>query len=251
MTTYAYDGLGRLTGKTYSDGDPAVSYTYDAAGRLADRRQRDGHADVDATTSPASSSPSSRRGTPRPWPTRTTSAGNRLSLSLDGQLFVTYAYDDASRLTSITRGSSVFGFGYDDVNRRTSMTYPNGVTTSYGYDDLNRLTSLGAVLDGTTPITCFGYTYDAAGNRLTKATPDFTENYGYDPLYRLTGVDRTGASPGSGTTATTLSATARRPRRAARVTTSSYNEKNQLTSGSGGGALQGPGHARRARHGRR
>ena len=66
---------------------------------------------------------------------------------------MSYGYDDASRLTSITRGSSVFGFGYDAVNRRTSMSYPNAVTTSYAYDDLNRLTSLGAVLDGTTPIT--------------------------------------------------------------------------------------------------
>jgi RHS repeat-associated protein len=28
-TTYAYDALNRLTGKTYSNGDPAVSYTYD------------------------------------------------------------------------------------------------------------------------------------------------------------------------------------------------------------------------------
>jgi len=59
--------------------------------------------------------------------------------------------------------------------------YPNGVTTSYAYDNLNRLTSLAAVLNGTTPITSFGYTYDPAGNRLTKATPDFTEGYSYDP----------------------------------------------------------------------
>ena len=28
-TTYGYDALHRLTGKTYSNGDPAVSYFYD------------------------------------------------------------------------------------------------------------------------------------------------------------------------------------------------------------------------------
>jgi hypothetical protein len=65
---------------------------------------------------------------------------------------VSYGYDDASRLTSLTRGTKVFGFGYDTVNRRTSMSYPNAVTTSYAYDDLNR-PSLGAPLNGTTPIT--------------------------------------------------------------------------------------------------
>ncbi len=58
-------------------------------------------------------------------------AGNRLTLSLDGSLFVSYAYDDASRLTTISRGSNNFGLGYDNANRRTSMTYPNGVNTSY------------------------------------------------------------------------------------------------------------------------
>ena len=118
------------------------------------------------------------------------------------------------------------------------MSYPNAVTTSYAYDDLNRLTSLGALLNGTTPITSFGYTYDAAGNRLTKATAEFTESYGYDPLYRLTGVERTGSltglwhydydSVGNRTTAQAGSS----------VATSSYNEKNQLMSSSGGGALK-------------
>ena len=43
--------------------------------------------------------------------------GSRSGLGLDGTPFASYGYDDASRLTSITRGASVLGFGYDTVNR--------------------------------------------------------------------------------------------------------------------------------------
>jgi YD repeat-containing protein len=162
VTTYSYDGLGRLTGKSYSNGDPAVSYTYDAAGRL--ETAANGTDKLTWSYDLAGQLLSEQSATNASTVSYTQDlAGNRLSLSLEGQLFVSYGYDDASRLTSITRGSSVFGFGYDEVNRRTSMTYPNAITTTYGYDDLNRLTSLSAVHNGTTTITSFGYTYDAAG----------------------------------------------------------------------------------------
>jgi RNA ligase len=67
--------------------------------------------------------------------------------------------------------------------------YPNGINTSYTYDDLNRLKRLKADL-GATPITDFQYVYDHAGNRTRKQQLDYTEDYSYDPLYRLTGVER-------------------------------------------------------------
>ena len=172
-----------------------------------------------------------------PAPVTKDLGGNRLTLSLDGSLFVSYAYDDASRLSTITRGSSNFGFGYDNANRRTSMTYPNGITTNYSYDTLNRLTRLKADL-GATAVTDFQYVYDNAGNRTRKQQLDYTEDYSYDPLYRLTGVERSagltgiwhyGYDPvGNRTTAQTNES----------VLTSVFNEKNQLTSSSGGGTLK-------------
>jgi len=73
-------------------------------------------------------------------------AGNRTVLTLNGSGYLTYGYDQRSRLTGITYGTRSFGFGYDTASRRTSMTYPNGVVTSYGYDTESRLTSLGANL---------------------------------------------------------------------------------------------------------
>jgi RHS repeat-associated protein len=116
--------------------------------------------------------------------------------------------------------------------------YPNGITTSYAYDSDSRLTNLSAVLNGTATITSFGYAYDAAGNRTSKQQLDYTEAYEYDPLYRLTGVERTGPltghwhygyDPVGNRTSSQLDNA---------VTSAAYNEKNQLLSSSGGGPLR-------------
>ena len=116
-------------------------------------------------------------------------AGNRATLKLNGQLHVSYDYDDAGRLWHIYRGSKVFTFGYDGASRRTSLSYPNGVVTTYGYDTLSRLTNVTTKL-GTTVIAASTYTHDDAGNRLTKTTESYSESYDYDPTYRLDTVTR-------------------------------------------------------------
>lgn len=242
-TTYAYDDLGRLTGNTFTNdpsNTPGFSYSYDVAGRM--HTAQNGSDTLTWTYNLAGDLLSEQSAANSSTVAYTyDDGGNRLSVSLDGQLFVSYAYDDASRLTTITRGTNVFGFGYDSASRRTSMTYPNGVNTVYQYDNLNRLTNLAATHTASgTPITNFGYQYDAAGNRTQKSTLDFTEDYKYDPLYRLTRADRTnpGATPpnqwtwnydqvGNRTSA----------QKDSEATTSSYNEKNQLTGSTGGGKM--------------
>ena len=64
--------------------------------------------------------------------------------------------------------------------------WPNGVNTTYQYDSLSRLLSVlhSGANDGS------NYTYDAAGNRLSKQNllTGVTENYSYDPIYELTQV---------------------------------------------------------------
>lgn len=237
VTTYSYDVLGRLSGKTYSDTTPAVSYTYDVVGRL---RTAANGTDTLTWTYDLSGQLLTEQSSKNSSTVSYTYdvGGNRLTVGLDGTLFVTYAYDDDARLTTITRGTNAFTFGYDNANRRTSLGYPNGVNTSYAYDTLSRLTSLSAVAAGPTTITSFAYTYDAAGNRLTKAQPDFTETYTYDPLYRLNDVARTGTLTGEwhyrydpvGNRLSTQVNSA--------ATTSSFNEKNQLLSATGGGPLR-------------
>ncbi len=166
--------------------------------------------------------------------------GGRLTVSLDGTLHLTYGYDDASRLTSLTRGSAVFGFGYDIINRRTSMTYPNGVTTLYVYDDLSRLLSVGArhASPLQPPITSFDYTYDNAGNRTRKAALEYSEDYAYDLLYRLTGVDRGGAQTRRERFGYDAVGNRLVEQVASNVTSATYNEKNQLLSRQGGGRMR-------------
>lgn len=244
VTTYAYDILGRLTGKSYSDGTtPPVTYTYDVAGRMA--TAANGTDTLTWAYDLAGQLVSEESAKNNSLVSYTyDAAGNRLTLSLDGQLFTSYAYDDASRLTSITRGSDVYGFAYDELNRRTSLTYPNGVVTTYAYDDLSRVLRIKADHAPTgNPITDFQYTYDAAGNRTRKAQLDYTEDYAYDALYRLTGAERTaGLQTGTltGRWRWTYDAVGNRilNQHDDTVTTSAYNERNQLLSAVVGGNLK-------------
>ena len=237
VTTYTYDALGRLTGKGYSDTTPAVSYSYDAGDRLS--TAANGSDSLTWTYDLAgqlTSEQSSYNASTVAY--AYDDAGNRLSVSLDGTLFVSYGYDDASRLVSITRGADVFGFAYDIASRRTEMTYPNGVVTSYGYDDLSRLTSLAANL-GATPITSFGYAYDDAGNRVQKTTLDHTEDYVYDALYRLEEANRSGTGANRWRYGyDTVGNRTTHQVGESEVMSSTYNEKNQLLARDVGGRLR-------------
>jgi len=81
------------------------------------------------------------------------------------------------------------------------MTRPNGVNTNYSYDSLSRLLSI-LHQAGTTTLDGASYTYDPAGNRMSKLNyiNNITENYTYDAIYQLTQVTQgasTCASPKS------------------------------------------------------
>jgi RHS repeat-associated protein len=240
-TTFSYDDVDRLTGVSFSDGTPSLSYVYDpVTGRLASASN--GTDTLTWTYDLAGqlrSETSSRNSSTVSYDYDAN--GNRKELRLDGSLYLTYGYDDASRLTSIVRGSGTFAFAYDDLSRRSSMTYPNGVVTSYGYDDLSRLTSISASL-GTTPVTSFAYGHDDMGNRTSKVTPEATEAYDYDKVYRLTTVDRVGA--GSNLFRYKYDHVGNRDQEqiGASVLAASYNQKNQLTARQTGGTILWQGH---------
>jgi RHS repeat-associated protein len=193
-TSFEYFLDGRLKRKSYSDTTPAVNYTYDPADGLMLTAANGTdtltwtYDNLDRVATEASTRNASTVGYTYD------DAGNRVTLSLDAALHLTYGYDAQSRLTSITRGTSVFGFGYDIASRRSSMTYPNGVVTTYGYDGESRLTSLAAARNGTS-ITSFTYVLDAVGNRTRKTTLDWAEDYGYDATYRLVSADRSSGTP--------------------------------------------------------
>src|SRR5437867_5671737 len=85
-------------------------------------------------------------------------------MTIAGQTAVSYSYDDAHRLTSITQGSATVSLTYDSANRRSTLTFPNGIVATYGYDNANQLTSLTYALGGTT-LGNLTYSYDLVGNR--------------------------------------------------------------------------------------
>src|SRR5208282_1137183 len=192
---YGYDALYRLTSKTYPD-STAVNYTYDPLSRLTQV------SDSSGTYGFTYDNLGRLLGTGTQYSFLSTAlnnsygydaASNRVSFSNPQSQITNYSYDSLNRLATLTDSSTgQFGFGYDALGRRTSLTRPNGVSTSYSYDTLSRLLSVlhnGGSLPGSA-----GYTYDAAGNRLTKtAVQEGNPNpvsvlsqYSYDPIYELT-----------------------------------------------------------------
>jgi YD repeat-containing protein len=85
-------------------------------------------------------------------------------MTVAGQPSLTYGYDSADRLTSLTQGSAAVTIAYDDAGRRTSLTVSNGVVTVYGYTSTNQLTSL-TFTQGATTLGTLTYSSDADGNR--------------------------------------------------------------------------------------
>lgn len=184
--TYAYDHRGQLTSET--NGADTISRTFTAAGRplgLTLPGGKDIAYGYDAA---------GRLDTITDWASRD----------------VAYGYDDAGRLASETRPVSGMGstWAYDAAGRTQEITHTgaggalagrftytygaagnvasiadeDGDISGFGYDQLNRLTSE-AYAD---PAMSRTYTYDPAGNRLTKTESGQTTSYAYDAAGQLT-----------------------------------------------------------------
>ena len=108
-TTYSYDALNRITGMTYSNGDPSVSYTYDQSACLGQSACSNiGHR------------------------TTVTDAGGNEE----------FAYDPMGReiaeqrtTNNITKSTS---YSYDLAGNMLTLTYPSGRTITYAYDSAGR-----------------------------------------------------------------------------------------------------------------
>jgi|GEM_PF-4804748 len=167
--TFTYDQLGRRSGA--SNGNAAYTYTYDTLNRLTSSHRQSSSFTLSYTYD---------------------ANGNRNALGTGGPdsevRGASYLYDAKNRLTKISDATfGDFTFQYDAMDRRTELHYPNGMTTNYTYDNAYRLTAMvsknlqGLVIDA------WRYTYDSAGNRLSKTDLDGkVETYGYDSVYRLT-----------------------------------------------------------------
>lgn len=174
VTTYAYDGSGRLVGMAYPGGR-TVTYTLDALGRIS-RIDTSKNNQTQTVVSSVAYQP----------------FGGVKSFTFGNGQVYTRTYDQDGRISAYgTNPQWSFQIGYDAASRIESIVdlgtpqYSN----SYGYDALDRLTQvIGAAAD-------FAYTYDPVGNRLTKRAGSQTDSYTYSPASNRLGTLTPAAAP--------------------------------------------------------
>jgi RHS repeat-associated protein len=187
---YVYDALYRLTQKVYPD-QTSVEYAYDLAGKVLQVSDPTGSYGF-AYDNMGRLIGTSTQYAFLPGLSYTNgytydAASNRKSLTAPDGSITTYGYDTLNRLNGLANSwAGSFGFSYDVLSRRTQLTRPNGVDTSYSYDALSHLLSV-LHQAGSTTLDGEIYTYDAAGNRLSKndLEADVVSNYTYDNIYQL------------------------------------------------------------------
>ena len=182
---YAYDANGRITGKTYQDGSQ-VNFTYDARGNLVQT--------VDATGTNifaySATDYLTRIDYPHgQWLQFTYDGAGRRASSLDQTGHqVTYAYDAAGRLHSMTNelGVAIVQYTYDPAGRLNCKTLGNGVHSTYGYDAAGQLLSLTNFNTDSSVLSYFDYRYDSRGRRTAMNTSYGLWTYQYDDIGQLT-----------------------------------------------------------------
>ena len=189
-TTFAYDGRDRLTTRTGPDGR-AIAYQYDAAGN------RTAIVTPAGTTAYTFDALNRTATVTDPTGGKTAFAydltGNRTRTAFADGTVETRTYDARDRLltdnTADPNGALLLGLAYtpDPSGQRTAVaeTGPRPRQVVYGYDPDRRLTAETVTAAGG-PATTTAYTYDAAGNRLTRDDPATGRTtYGYDAGDRL------------------------------------------------------------------
>ena len=200
-----YDCLGRVLNR--------VAYAYSPWGDVDVSWQSHGGA---AATSGGNQSPKVQYGYAGSNATGAVAHVRLSSVTYPDGREVAYNYtgdaisDTLSRVASIGDLQSPYArFTYLGANMIVEVDHPavtGGLKLSYGADGAAGLDGLGRVVDQKwttgdgetlTVVDRFGYTYDLAGNRLTRdvgAAPFeqdlFDEKYAYDALNRLTNVER-------------------------------------------------------------
>ncbi len=192
-TTYSYDGAGDWWGTNYSDATPDFATTRDRAGRPgtitdgAGTRVLTYHVAGLLQDEAYTSGPLNGRAIHRSY-----DAWQRPdSLTVPAVLAVTYAYDAASRLATVSAGPEIASYGYlADSSRVEALTFRHGgadrLVTHRVHDRLNRVTSVTSQAGaGTGP--GYAYEYNAANQRTRVTREDGSYwRHTYDGLGQVT-----------------------------------------------------------------
>jgi RHS repeat-associated protein len=180
-TSYSYDNANRLTLRTAPAG--SVTYSFDNANRMTSRT-------VAGTSITSFSFDNANRLTDVIAPNSENTnyaydaAGRKLTTTFANGATETNTYSPTTgELTQVwhkTAGAATISksiYTYNNDGLRTTETVDSGAVISLGYDAEGQLTSESRTAG---PSYTIGYTYDSAGNRLTKTTNGTPENYTYD-----------------------------------------------------------------------
>lgn len=176
---YAYDADDNRVQLTKRDGQ-TLYYCYDALDREIDKY-------INRTVNCAS--PPALTG--NEVATSYDLASRKLSALYPSGQGVSYAYDNAGRLTRESTNGQAMTYGYDLAGNRTQVTWPDSVSASYVFDAMNRVSTISA--SGVTAALAT-YSYDALG-RISQVTyaNGTSQTYtttagasGYDGADRLT-----------------------------------------------------------------
>jgi RHS repeat-associated protein len=165
--TFSYDSAGRPVSVTHTEGADSntVAFTYDALGRVLSETQNSGTVGYAYDV-----------------------AGNIVRITYPSGKIAEYTYTDNDRIETVSMNSElILTYSYDARGLITGAVFGNGIIMNKNYDAVGRTLSVIYEKDGQT-LDGYEYTYDAAGNRLSKtdlAVPEQSDLYAYDDIYQL------------------------------------------------------------------
>lgn len=179
--SFVYDGLGRTTTVTHSDGTSVITSYFDASNH----------------TGRATSVQDEGNGTQRVQRISQVDGLGRLAsvCEVSGNLTVGITGSQSATACGQDIGGTGFltTYTYDALDNLTSVAQGPLNARTFAYDSLSRLTSALNPETGTVPVA---YTYDADSNVLTKNDArNITITYAYDQLNRLTGKTYSDSTP--------------------------------------------------------
>ncbi len=195
-TTYTYDDLHQLTGRSYSTLRDET-FAFDRSGRL--KLAQNDLARLEFAHDPMGRLDSLQQIFLTDVAQYTTDFGYSVgpvgatrTIDYPAGRAVVDTFDERLRMIDVSGGAGVgASWQYDDANRRIGAALANGVSSTFGFDVNDRVTAI--THTGTAPIFDVQYGFGPAGNRLfTKnlLQSDRSELYGHDSLYRLRSLSR-------------------------------------------------------------